>query len=339
MLSTPIEHAARELTRVLALLELDDETLIAALGGGRRAELREWRRARLAPPRAASAGRWPSVCPHSPGSPPAPTVLHVAGDLARVRRAREEPLVAFVGARRASEHGRNLAFRLASELACAGVAVGGLFAEGIAAAALAGALGGGGAPLAVRASGLDCGETAHLSGLRRRLCRDGCLVSEMPEGARERRWSVLASGRILAALAQVVIVVEGRIDGPELELAALAGSHGTIVAAIPGRVDSANAQGPHALLRQGAPLVCNAQDALDLLYGASKVRLAAPTARLDARLAAVLERVASGQDTLERLLAEPDPAATLLAVGELEAAGLLRRGATGRYLPCIQVPR
>ena len=53
----------------------------------------------------------------------------------------------------------------------------------------------------------------------------------------------------------------------------------------------------------------------------------------------MLERVAEGCDTVERLCAESrDADATLLALSELEVLGLLGRGAGGRYIvratPC-----
>jgi DNA processing protein len=329
-LSARLDHAAADLPRVLELLALDDDELIAALGGRRRLELtaahRAFRLDDLHHPRGIS-----TICPHSHGFEP-PTLLHVAGSVERLGDADRTPLVAIVGSRRPSDYGRHVASQLATELASAGVLVGALCGEGVPAAALTGALDGGGAPLAIAASGLSACRPAHLHGLRQRVLRRGCVVSELPMHTPERRWSRRASARILVALAQLVIVVEGREGGLQQQLAKLAREQGRKVMAVPGRIGTRNSEAPHRLLAEGAPLLTCAQDALDLLFGVGEVLVPARSSQLPPRLVSVLERVGAGEDTLDRLLLCDDPAGTLLAVGELEALRLLSRGPRGRYL-------
>jgi predicted Rossmann fold nucleotide-binding protein DprA/Smf involved in DNA uptake len=104
---------------------------------------------------------------------------------------------------------------------------------------------------------------------------------------------------------------------------------------VPGRVTTRLAAGTNALLRDGAHVVLDAQDALDLACGVGVRR--APPARdpeaLADRLREVLEAVRSGSDTVARLAktrAEAGP--TLAALAELELLGYLRRGAGGRYV-------
>ncbi|MHB1810650.1 MAG: DNA-processing protein DprA, partial [Solirubrobacteraceae bacterium] len=209
-LSARLEHSARDLAGLLALLDKDDLQLIEAIGGRRRDELRF---------RIGEIGRLPpsprggeSICPHCAVSPPPPTGLHLAPGLARYRQALTQPLVAILGSVRASEYATGVAATLAADLSCAGITVGALLLEGVAAAAHGAALAGGGVPLAVCAGGLDrC--PAHLRSLHRRLRRNGCLVAELPLGAEERRWTRRAAGRVLVALADLVLVVEGEPDG------------------------------------------------------------------------------------------------------------------------------
>jgi DNA processing protein len=327
-LSPRIDHSARDLERVRELLALEDERLIQALGGRRREQLFAQHR-RFEASRCRPAPR--AVCPHVPGFSRLPTLLHVAGELEGLRRALREPLVAIVGSERPTAYGRAVAAQLAAELASAGIVVTTLLSEGIAASALAAALGGGAAPLAIAASGLAACHPVHLDGLRRRVSAARCAVSQLPPQTPQRRWSKRSAALVILTLSSLLIVVEGEDERLELQLGRLARRQGRIVGAVPGRIGGRGVNAPHALLRDGAPLVSGAQDVLDLLYGSGRVQVPSRAETLPPHLASVLDRVGGGDDTLERLLTGPNPAATLLAVGELEARSLLVRGAGGRY--------
>jgi DNA processing protein len=173
--------------------------------------------------------------------------------------------------------------------------------------------------------------------------RLGSAAAEIPCGWPGRRWGPRASERILAGLAQLTVVVEAADSALELGVARVALGLGRTVAAVPGRVTSEASRGTHALLMDGAHLVRDASDVLDLLYctgaGDPAARCAVPGPRrlqikLDARLKAMLERVGAGHDTPGQLTgASDDPEQVLLALSELELLGLLARGDGGRYVP------
>ena len=71
----------------------------------------------------------------------------------------------------------------------------------------------------------------------------------------------------MAALGQVTVVVEAAERSGTLITADCAADLGRDVAAVPGQVTSAAARGTNALIRNGAALVTDAQDVLDLMYG------------------------------------------------------------------------
>ncbi|HEY1690123.1 MAG TPA: DNA-processing protein DprA [Solirubrobacteraceae bacterium] len=346
LLSARLDHAARDLSQLVELLGLSDEQLIEAIGGRRRQELRSLH-SELDERTLAPAGDVEALCVHrqrwrkilGPQGTPArggqtPSMLWLAaGGSVRLQRMLREPVVAIVGSRRSSEYGRSLAGQLAFRLAAAGLTVATPFAEGIAAAALAGALAAGGSALGALPCGIDLCQPAHLRGLRHRLSQEGCLIAELPPGFSRRRWSMRASARTILSLAQLVIVVEAELDGQELELAELAQATGKAIAAVPGQVGCLTAEGPHRLIREGAPLIRSAEDALDLVYGVGGPPVPHPLAELDPRLRTVLRRVGRGEDTLATLGGGAHASQTLLAVAELEALGLLRRGQSGHYLP------
>ncbi len=260
----------------------------------------------------------------------------------------KQPVAAFLGATHASDYGLELARELGRGLAASGVTVAAGRGDGLARAALAGSLEVEGATLAVAGDGLVM--TPHGTQRTARLGRAGCTIAELPDGVRGRRWGVNAAERIVASLGDVAIVVEAEEKPRALASARLALGLGKTLAACPGRVSSRTSSGAHVLLREGAQLVRDAHDVLDLLYGVDPSQATVkdpvnagsagpPLPRLSAKLRAVLEQVGAGVDTQGKLTAgSADPGELLQALGELEAIGLLRRGDGGRYLACKAWP-
>jgi DNA processing protein len=208
--------------------------------------------------------------------------------------------------------------------------------DGIAVAAQAGALEVDGGTVAVMGGGLDVACPAKRRSLYERVRRLGCAVAELPCGWPARRWGQLASGRILAELAQLIVVVESEDSPLELADARMAQELGRTVAAIPGRVTSPASRGTHALLISGAHLVRGPQDVLDLLYAIGAPRLARASvaqSELEPTLRSMLEEVGAGMDTPDKLAGWRDAGEVLLRLSELELMGMLTRGDGGRYLP------
>jgi DNA processing protein len=284
-----------------------------------------------------------TVCLRSPGYPPAleespdaPRMLYVVGGRERLARLTAGPVVAIAGSRRPTDYGMEMARSLARGLAVSGVTVVSGFANGIAAAAHAGALETDGPTLTVMAGGVDVVEPAGRRELYERVIAGGCALAEQPCGMTQGRWGAGARERTVAALAAVTIVVEAEDKPWDLRIAHTARALGRTVAAIPGRVTSPASRGTNALLADGAPLVRGAADALDLLHGLTALHLDASSLPSELRpdLRKTLERVGAGEDTPGKLTrAGDDPGEMLLALAELELMGLLGRGDGGRYVP------
>jgi DNA processing protein len=342
-LNARLSYRARDPERLLQALELPDEQLVRAIAGRRKEDLLA-RYARLErsqlPPKAGVQ----RICRHDPRYPRAlsgrdssPRVLHVAGDVARMRELLALPTVAIVGTRRASDYGMEIAYGLARGLAACGITVIGGLAEGIAAAAHMGALQAKGPTISVLAGGVDISHPATWRPLHRRIAAEGCALAELPCGCAPRGWCNIARARIVAALARMVIVVEAEERSAELLHARLAAASGATVAAVPGRVSACAARGPHLLLREGALLVRDPQDVLDALYGWGERRAALTRHTVDHRTQAVLEQVGAGRDTVAKLTAAGDLPTheVLVALAELELSGAVVRGEGGRYVACL----
>jgi DNA processing protein len=350
-LSGPLDFQARDGARLLEVLALDDARLLRSMGGRRRAELKA-RYASFRDEDVRCDPRAEAVCRHDPrfpgalSGPGAPHMLHVAGGMGRLAQLAAAPVVAIVGTRRASDYGFEVAKDLARGLAASGVTVTSVMADGIAAAAHAGALQGDGRSVAVMDSGLGVSPPARRRSLLERVVRRGCAVSELPWDVDGRRWGRRASERTVAGLARLTVVVEATDTVPDLAVARIAVALGRTLAAVPGRVTSCQSSGTNTLLMQGARLVSGPQDVLDLLYplaGEARIAETGTTSwqELEPRLRRTLERVGAGCDTPEKLTREGDDAhGMLMALSELELMGLLARGDGGRYVPrgCLPPP-
>ncbi len=211
---------------------------------------------------------------HDPGHPtsftddidPAPVMFRL-GEFP----AEEIPRVAIVGTRRCSGAGLKTAFDLGSGLAAAGVVVVSGLALGVDGAAHEGALAAGGAPpVAVVGSGLDVVYPRRHGQLWRRVAERGCVCAEAPLGAEPAAWRFPARNRLIAALADLIVVVESRSAGGSLLTVEQAIRRGIEVMAVPGSVRNPAADGPNQLLVDGCAPVRNTSDIL-LALGLSTI--------------------------------------------------------------------
>jgi DNA processing protein len=177
------------------------------------------------------------------------------------------PRVAVVGTRQCSAIGAAIAWELGRNLASAGVAVVSGLASGIDAAGHRGALsatrdGGGTPPIGVVGSGLDVVYPRAQAELWRAVASRGVLLSEAPLGARPERWRFPARNRIIAALADLVVVVESHRTGGSMHTVDEADRRGIDVMAVPGSVRAPASAGTNGLLAEGRAPACSADDVL-----------------------------------------------------------------------------
>ena len=173
------------------------------------------------------------------------------------------PRVAIVGSRRPSPYGEAVAEQLGLELARVGVVVVSGLALGIDAAAHRGALNGGGITVAVMGTGVDLVyPAAHTALAEAILSGGGALVSQFPDGTAPRRHNFPARNYTMAALSDLVVVVEAAEGSGALITAEAALDLHKEVMAVPGSVFSPLSVGTHALIRDGAGLVQNTRDVL-----------------------------------------------------------------------------
>ena len=172
------------------------------------------------------------------------------------------PRVAVVGTRAATPHGLADARELGGVLGEAGVTVVSGLAIGIDAAAHEGALDAGGPVVGVVATGLDIVYPRRHRTLFQRVREHGLLISELGYGVQPRRAAFPVRNRIIAALADVVVVVEATIKGGARITAERALDYGRPVHAMPGSRRNPAAAGTNALIADGAFPVLEPSDVL-----------------------------------------------------------------------------
>ncbi len=188
------------------------------------------------------------------------------------------PRVVIVGTRRASAYGLGMANQLGRELAGAGALVGSGLALGVDGEAHRGAVEVGGYSFAVVGTGVDrVYPASHRDLAVALLDAGGVVMSEFPPGTEVDMHHFPARNRILAALADVVIVVEGKNRSGSLITADIALDLGVEVMAVPGRVGDPQAEAPLMLLRRGAAPVFDAESVLEAVGWAYTAKVDAST--------------------------------------------------------------
>ena len=204
-----------------------------------------------------------------------PLLLYVAGQT----QAQLGSAIAVVGSRNPTPQGEQTAEQFGEALSAAGLCVVSGLALGVDGAAHKGALKSGSAragnasqwsTVAVVGTGLDRVYPRQHQALAQDILRSGLLVSEYPLGTPPLGHNFPKRNRLIAALGLGTLVVEAALKSGSLITAKMALDLGREVLAIPGSIHATQSHGCHALIRQGAKLVENAQDVLE------ELQLAAP---------------------------------------------------------------
>jgi DNA processing protein len=118
------------------------------------------------------------------------------------------------------------------------------------------------APIGVVGNGLDIVYPPKQGELWRAVAEAGVLVSETPLGKRPERWRFPARNRIIAALSDLVVVVESHRKGGSFYTVEEADRRGIDVLAVPGSVRNPAAAGTNALVAEGRAPVTGADDVI-----------------------------------------------------------------------------
>ncbi|MEO0347803.1 MAG: DNA-processing protein DprA, partial [Pseudomonadota bacterium] len=282
-----------------------------------------------------------------------PPVLTALGNLDLLSR----PTVSIVGARAASANSINLTQQIAAKVSDEGyVTVSGL-AIGIDTAVHQASIAGG--TVVVLANGIDVSYPPENNQLRQQIIKNGLILTEMPFGTQVSAKLFPRRNRIISGLSPLSVVIEATMRSGTLHTANYALSQNRMVAAIPGSPLDPRTRGNNHLLKQGAHLVENANDILNLLQSQPKlnesgnnlnsipsktdVNLAAFVDRQDiddakTKITSLLDLTPIDFDQLAKFVNIPMPT-TLMAIVELELEEKIMRHYGNRFSLHLNIER
>lgn len=192
-----------------------------------------------------------------------PMALYVRGVLPEFGR---NNALAVVGTRRVTRYGAEVTRRLSTEAAAAGMVIISGLALGVDTIAHQAAVDANMPTVAVLGGGLARLHPQENLELARRIVETGgAIISEFPMKFPVSRTSFPRRNRIVARLADGVLVTEAGVDSGALITADLASEY-NLVMAVPGRVDNPQAAGCHKLLKSGATLVEDFNDIQEAMH-------------------------------------------------------------------------
>jgi DNA processing protein len=263
--------------------------------------------------------------------PQSPPVLYLRGEL----KTEDEWAVAVVGTRRITAYGRQVAERIAAKMAQAGVTVVSGLARGVDGVAHKAALEAGGRTLAVMGCGLDQMYPPEHRALAEKITTAGALISDYPPGTRPEASNFPPRNRIISGMSMATVVVEAGKRSGALITAEFAAEQGREVFAVPGNVFSPQSRGANRLLQDGARILLDPQEILEVLdltriTEHSEARTVLPTNATEAQLFDVLSHEPMHVDEIRnRTQLNIELVTSTLALMELK--GMVRQVGGMRY--------
>jgi DNA processing protein len=249
-----------------------------------------------------------------------PKILYYLGEIKS-----EENCLAIVGARKCTNYGKEIAYRIASDLAEAGLTIVSGFAPGIDTVAHKAAIDKGKRTIAVLGTGLDEKSIYPKSNLKlidKILENGGAIISEFEPGTHGTKYTFPQRNRIISGLSLGVLVVEAKMNSGALITAKYAKEQKRKIFAVPGSIFSQTSKGCHFLIKNGAKLVESAEDVLEELgirkkeVGRKEIKGKTPEENL------ILEVLKEGASDVEKIIEKtklpPSKVASILSILEIE---------------------
>jgi DNA processing protein len=197
--------------------------------------------------------------------PSPPPVLYYRGKPQKEENIGLMPMVAIVGTRYPTEHGRRWTRKIATILAQSGFRIVSGLASGIDAEAHQACLKAGQRTIAVLGTGLDVVYPPSNGQLMAEIAEKGLILSEYPFGTRPARRNFPPRNRIIAGLSRAVLVMEAPERSGSLITARYGNEFGRDIYALPNSPDLAQSKGCLKLLKDGSQMIIDEKELLEML--------------------------------------------------------------------------
>lgn len=193
-----------------------------------------------------------------------PYGFYARGNRELLRQTEQLPVFSIVGARNTSVQGKTLAKRFGETLGYRGAIVVSGMARGIDSMAHTGALDGGGSTIAVLGCGVDVCYPRENQKLYDALIERGLILSEYPCKTPPNSWQFPLRNRLISALSDGIVVIEAKRKSGSLITVSYGLEQGKDIYAVPGRPGDIMSEGCNQLIKQGAGLITEAEELLEL---------------------------------------------------------------------------
>ncbi|MGE5454436.1 MAG: DNA-processing protein DprA [Methylocystaceae bacterium] len=232
-----------------------------------------------------------------------PAVLYYQGNA----KLFSQVMVAIVGSRTATVYGKKVAASFGGQFGEAGLTVVSGVARGIDSAAHRAALATDGSTIGVLGSGINVVYPPENMPLYQMIAENGLLLSEFTLGTKPSAGNFPRRNRIIAALAQAVVVVEANDKSGALITTDHALELGRDVWAVPGPITSPQSRGTNGLIRDGALLALEAGEIINsLVPGIQRGQLKPQTVSLTLEEGRIIEVIGEYPVHLDEIAASLD---------------------------------
>jgi len=238
-------------------------------------------------------------------------------------------LIAFVGSRKCTSYGKAVCRTLIEGLRGYPVAIVSGLALGIDSVAHEAALDAGLVTISFPGSGLDWKSLypAQHKGLAENILHaGGALLSEYPPDQRAALWTFPQRNRLMAGIADIVVVIEAEHKSGTLITARLATEYNKTVGAVPGAITTPTSSGTNWLLKLGAVPITDSADILRELGLNPDVRTTLSELTLlnndEEKVLAILSEPKSRDQIINELALAPADANVIFST--LEIKGVIR---------------
>lgn len=262
--------------------------------------------------------------------PDPPIEIFTKGNISLLSKA--SPRIAIVGTRRPTSYGKQCTEHIVSELKFAESIIISGMALGIDGLAHRRALEQNLSTIAVLGSPIDIAYPREHSQLYNEISEKGLIVSEYPPDAVTHKGSFPTRNRIISALSDRVIIIEGARTSGTLITARYAAEQGKEVFALPGNITSHLSEAPNALIQQGAHPVVSLNDICEQL-GIEVLGSKETYSNLPEDIVEVIKIISSEPTSPEELVRKTKkPIYEILTIlSELEIQGIITKNDLGEY--------
>lgn len=242
--------------------------------------------------------------------------------------------VAIVGTRRPSTYGKEVTHRLAYDLASRGIIIVSGLALGVDALAHKATLEAGGTAVAVLGNGLPNIQPSTNRQLADDIIKQGgAILSEYKDGEPARPHYFLERNRLVAGLGDAIIITEAATRSGTLNTAMHALEQGKEIFVVPGNITSPLSAGCNALLKQGARVVTDYKDILEVIAPESQsAQTVLPLGQNELEttiITLIAKGIRDGEDLLVESHADSTEFATTMTM--LELSGTIRPLGANRW--------